>query len=201
MEIYRFSFNPELAEIQGKQKLYSSLYAEDLKRVPEPMQYPYPAIPEEDVVLLQQFAIGMLPEHIGNKLDVENRLHSMRRMGVDFCRNSGKLSPRERQLIFHFQNGITTTCELAERLNTSTNNIKTLRLSVEKKLKTTFKPTSNVFVAPAKPETAHSTPWRTEIPASMLEYSEAAYKKLEESRRMPAEINDHQSAIAAAVGV
>lgn len=130
---------PELTEIVGKQELYSSFYAVDYNR-PEPKKYPHEAIPEEDVALLQQLSIGMYPEQIGNREEVAGRLKDLRESGVDFPPDAGGLTPCQRSFIYHFQEGVRTTDELAEKLNKSRASIRGFRAQVEKTLGTPYQP-------------------------------------------------------------
>lgn len=118
--------------MQRGQGLNSELNASKGCNLLEDVQYPYAAIPEEDVAILQQIAIGKYPEQIGDKKEIEGRLRKMRHLGVDFPYNAG-LPPRERALIYNFDHGVKTDKELAEKLNTSQSNIRGLRASLEKK--------------------------------------------------------------------
>lgn len=112
-------------------------------RRPASVPYPYTEIPEGDVYILGQITIGKHPEQIGNKKEVESIIRKMRQLGVDFPYNAGGLTVRECAYIYNFDHGAKTDKKLAERLDTSQGNIRTLRLGLEKKFEgreISFKP-------------------------------------------------------------
>lgn len=142
----------EIAEIISKQELYGGFFAADYKwlsELPSPVEspvlvespvYPYEVMPEEDVELLQKLYIGMYPEKIGDLTDVNDSIQRLKSLGFNLSIYGSGLSRRERQFIYHFQEGATTTDELADRLKTSKSNIRFLRSSVENRLETQYQP-------------------------------------------------------------
>lgn len=131
----------ELAEIRGKQELYSGLYAEERKRYAAAPQHRYDeALPEENVRILQMCSIGVLPENMGNTKYVQKKLREMKRLGVDLARRPGDLTQMERAFIELHQNGVTTTQDIATELKISKAGARGLRLQVREKLGTPYQP-------------------------------------------------------------
>lgn len=127
-------------DTKRQQEINSVLLPETCASYAQSPQYPHEAVPETDIMFLQQIAIGKYPEEIGDKEEVLQRLRDLNESGIDFPYNGNGLTPRERQFIYYFQEGATTTAELAKKLNTSQTNIRNLRSQVEEKLETPYQP-------------------------------------------------------------